>query len=250
MKTKAMLWLLLICAPLMAYQDNGFTLFTPTALSQGDAEVNINHRFSGAVDNDVWNTLFGMNAGANVGFGFRRNFIYQLEGKASYTRAKKRVELGASWRPTPVMFPIAAQIDAAWFSFEEPGIEERRNNFFVLASVQNRIGSERATLTLNGGYDAYYERFIGGVGLCAKLTPSFALVGEYYPVLDRDSAPLELQNHLGERDAFAFGIKLDTWGHQFLFSLSNSLQNHPATMSLGTDDSGDLHFGFNIQRRF
>ncbi|MDP2172835.1 MAG: DUF5777 family beta-barrel protein [Candidatus Cloacimonadaceae bacterium] len=250
MKTKILLLLFLCSAPLLAFQDNCFTLFTPSSLSKGETEVNINHRFYGAIDDDVWNSLFGINGGANVGIGFRNNIMYRIEAKASYTRSKNRVELGASWRPTPASAPVAGQIDIAWFSFKQSGMDERGNNFLVLVSAQNNIWAERGILTLNAGYDLYYERFISGVALHGKITDSVALIGEYYPVWDRNSAPAEMQTHLGERDAYAFGIKLDTYGHHFMFSVSNATQNHPATMSLGTDDSGDLYFGFNIQRRF
>jgi len=249
MKALALLSMFLILVPLAAYQDVGFTVFSPTSLSEKEAEISIFHRFQGPVDEDVWNSLFGLNTGANVSMGFRRNLISTLEAKASYTRTKKRVELGASWRPTAERSPVAAQVDAAWFSFTETGITKRRNNFLVIASARNNWMSERATLTINAGYDAYYERVVTAVALHAKINEDVAIVGEYYPVWDRGSAPPELQAHLGSKDAFAFGVKFGTWGHHFMFSLSNSWQNHPATMSLGTDES-DLYLGFNIQRRF
>ncbi len=249
MKALTILTMLLLLVPLTAYQDAGFTVFSPTSLGEGEGEISIYHRFQGPVDEDVWNSLFGLNAGANVSMGFRRNIINTLEAKASYTRTKKRVELGASWRPTSERSPVAAQVDLAWFSFSETGIEQRRNNFLVLASARNNYLSERATLTLNAGYDGYYERLITGLALHARLTEDIAIVGEYYPVWDRDSAAPALQARMGDKDAYALGVKFGTWGHHFMFSLSNSWQHHPATMSLGTDDS-DLYLGFNIQRRF
>jgi len=249
MKALLSLSILFLILPLAAYQDAGFTVFSPSALSEGETELSIFHRFQGPVDEDVWNTLFGLNSGANVSLGIRRSLPFRLEAKASYTRARKRVELGSSWRPTPETSPVAAQIDVAWFSFAETGVEERRNNFLVLASAQNRYQSRYATLTLNAGYDGYYERFISGAALQVKLGEETALVGEYYPVWDRNSAPPALKQYLGKRDSYAFGVKFGTWGHHFIFSLSNSWQSHPATMSLGTDDS-DLYLGFNIHRRF
>ena len=249
MKALACLALLMFLVPLAAYQDSGFTILSPTSLSQGEAEISIFHRFQGPVDADVWNSLFGLNAGANVSLGLRRNIWQNIEAKASYTRAKKRVELGASWMPTTFSSPVAVQLEAAWFSFAELGIEDRRNNFIYLISARNNLQNERGTLTLNAGYDGYYQRFISGAALHVKLNEDAALVGEYYPVWDRDSASPELKARMGKHDSWAAGFKYSTWGHNFLFSLSNSWQNHPATMSLGTDSS-DLFLGFNIQRRF
>lgn len=239
----------ILALPLAAYQDAGFTIFSPTALSEGEGELSIFHRFQGPVDEDVWNSLFGLNSGANVGLGYRRSFPHYLEAKASYTRAKKRVELGASWRPAPENSLVAAQLDVAWFSFAETGIEERRNNFFLLASAQNGYQSRYAVLTVNAGYDAYYERVFSGAALHLKLNEDIAVVGEYYPVWDRESAPPDLRARMGDHDAYAFGLKFGTWGHHFIFSLSNSWQSHPTTMSLGANSS-DLYLGFNIHRRF
>lgn len=249
MKAVLLAAMLCVALPLVAYQDAGFTVFSPSSLSSGESELSIFHRFQGAVDEDVWNTLFGLNAGANVALGYRRAFPYDLEAKASYTRSKKRVELGVSWSPSLENIPVDAQLDVAWFSFAELGIEERRNNFLALLSARNEYQSQHATLTLNLGYDGYYERFFSGAALHVKLSEDTALVGEYYPVWDRESAPPQLRARMGDRDAYAFGVKFGTWGHHFIISLSNSWQNHPATMSLGTNSS-DLFLGFNIQRRF
>ena len=179
----------------------------------------------------------------------RRAFVHNIEAKASYTRSKKRVELGASWRPTPENYPVEAQMDVAWFSFTELGLTERRNNFLLLLSARNGYQNKYAAFTLNLGYDGYYERVFSGAALHLKLNEDAAFVAEYWPVWDRDTAPPELRARMGKYDAYAFGIKVGTWGHHFIFSLSNSWQNHPATMSLGTD-SRDLFLGFNIQRRF
>ena len=243
------LLLFFVSIPLFAYQNSSFSLFTPSALSEKEMEISILHRFYGPVDEDVWNTLFGMNAGANVGLAFRRNLIYRIELKGSYSRAGKRMEFGTSWQPPLNTIPVDLQMDIAYFTFEQLGITARRKNFLFILSAQRTLYPEWVILTTNLGYDGYYERFINGYALHLNYLKNVSFIGEYYPVWDRDSASPELGRYIGKYDAYSFGFKYDTWGHHFIFSLGNGTQFHPATQSLGSQSSSDLHFGFNIQRR-
>jgi hypothetical protein len=240
---------LLALSPLLSFQYSSPSLATPTALSRGEAEIGVLHRFYGPVDEDVWNSLFGLNAGANTGFTLRRNILYNAELKAGYVSAVKRVEAGASWRPTPNGFPAAVQLDVAYADFRNPVTYKRVRNLLYLLSAQNNIHSERAIITLNAGYDGYFDRFVNGWGASLRILENLWLVGEYYPVWDRNSAAPKLRRYLGDRDVYVVGIKLDTYGHHFMFSLSNGEALDPASQSLGTDNS-DLRLGFVIQRRF
>ena len=249
-KVMIIILMLLISLQLFSYQDSSFSLFTPSALTKGEMEINIIHRFYGAVDEDVWDTFFGMNVGANVGLTFRRNFGHQLELKGSYTRSGKRLELGVSWQPSLAELPLLMQMDMSYTTFEQLGIEERRKNFLYVISIQSKIYEEWVVISTNLGYDGYYERFINGYALHVKYFRNLSLIGEYYPVWDRNSASASLEKYIGKYDTYSFGFKYDTWGHHFLFSLGNGTQIHPATQSLGSNNGSDLHFGFNIQRRF
>ena len=51
---KALLFAVLLCVvlPLAGYQDAGFTVFSPTSLASGEAEISIFHRFQGLLDSD------------------------------------------------------------------------------------------------------------------------------------------------------------------------------------------------------
>lgn len=249
-KLQVLIVLLIFSLPLFSYQDSSFSLFTPTALEEGGMELSVMHRFFGPVHSEVWDTFFGMNEGANVGLVFRRNIRYMAELKVGYTRVRKQLELGVSWQPPLEGLPVVMQIDVSYLDFERLGIDTRRRNFVYIISAQNRVYSERVILSTNLGYDAYHERFVNGYALHLKFIENTTFLGEYYPVWDRGSASTALKRHIGDYDAFSFGVKYDTWGHHFKFSLGNGTQFHPATQSLGTDNRSDLHFGFNIQRRF
>lgn len=105
---------------------------------------------------------------------------------------------------------------------------------------------------MNVGYDAYYEHNTLGLGIDINMknsiswltfTDNMSLLAEYYPQIDK------IDGISGENDSYAFGIKFQTFAHHFEILLTNSTNMDARTMALGTD-SEDLHFGFNINRKF
>jgi hypothetical protein len=233
---------------LNAYQNSSPSLITPTSLSPRESEITLAHRFYGPVNEKPLDTFFGMNAGANVSLSLRHNFWKTLEAKAGYTRSGKQYELGAAYRFTPNDFPVQAQLDYRYFSFIQSTDSKRHGNFLYLVSAQTNPLAERLIVTLNAGYDGYYERLVSGAGLQVLITEKLSLLGEYYPVWDRNSAADVLKQYIGKDDAFCIALKADTYGHHFIFSLGNASGMDPRIQSLGTDNR-DLHLGFNIQRR-
>jgi hypothetical protein len=240
---------------LWAYQDSSPNLATPTALEDMEGEFTLNHRFYGAVDNNVGDTFFGLNSGANVGVSYRQNFRYGLEANIGKLTAKNEFYAGISYRPAPKDFIVRAQVDLQYFSFDEPSQADRRSNMMLLISAQNKPLYDRLTLNLNIGYDAYYQRLINGLGLSIKLTDKASIIGEYYPVIDRTSANYDTRLYLGEDDVVVLGAKFDTYGHQFMFTLSNGEGMDTRHLSMGTNSPNsnpmaNVKFGFNLQRRF
>ncbi|MDD4310709.1 MAG: DUF5777 family beta-barrel protein [Candidatus Cloacimonetes bacterium] len=234
---------------LYGYQNSTFSLFTPTSLNANEGEIHLAHRFYGDVSNEPLDTFFGMNEGANVNIATRYNIIYGIEAKAGYTRASKQYDIGTSYKLSPAEFPLQAQIDLQYFSFVPTVLNERRDNFLYVLSAQSKPLYGVASIAMNAGFDGYYERLINGYGLQLKLSDRISVLGEYYPVWDRKSAAEQVKQYLGKNDAYSFGVKLNTYGHHFMFCLSNGWEFSPARQSMGTS-SQNLHFGFNIQRQF
>lgn len=240
--------LLMFSSLLQGYQNSAPSLITPTTLYPGEGEINLAHRFYGKLKDQPLDTFFGMDNGANVQVSARACVWKSLELKAGYTRNNKQYDLGIGYKLSPVDFPVLAQLDLKYFSFMQPGISSRRDNILYLASLQAQPWKDRLALTLNTGFDGYYERPVNGIGLLVNITENLSLIGEYYPVLDRNSAPERVKPYLGKHDAYCMAIKADTYGHHFIFSLGNSKGMDPRIQSLGAD-TRDLHLGFNIQRR-
>ncbi len=242
------LFILLFVVNLYSYQDNLIGLVTPAQLNNWEAEVSIQHRFRGAFDEEPLDTFFGMNRGANVALFYRQAFIRKLELKLGYIKDNNEYTADASWCFTPPEFPVQAQTNLEYFSYQDfINPEERHKNFLFLLAVQNKPLYDRLILNTNLGYDTEEERFVSGFGAGVKILQNLTYLFEYYPVWDRDSATGNLQFLIRKYDCFSTGIKLDTYGHHFMFVLGT---NEGMTLRQSTMGSylKDLKFGFNVQR--
>ncbi|MDP8211407.1 MAG: DUF5777 family beta-barrel protein [Candidatus Stygibacter australis] len=250
MRFKFIVVFLFIVSTLLAYDFSMINLINPSGLKAKEFEIMIRHRFYGDITDDPLNNFLGMDAGANVNLSARYQFYRKAEVKISYSRRKSEKIYGLAYRIDIEDFPVYGQFGIDYFSYEELSQPEpTRSNMFYYLSLQNEEILERFVTTLNTAYDGYNERFVLGLGFALELVDNISLLGEYYPVLDRDTADARLAQYIGAEDAYAFGIKLDTYAHQFIFLLSNSDDVGFRRVSFGVDKDSYLRLGFNIQRR-
>ena len=100
----------------------------------------------------------------------------------------------------------------------------------------------RLTPVVNLGYDTDRKRTGLGLGLDIAITPKYSLIGEYYPRLKKDGV------EDGQMfDSFAVGLKVQTYGHHFLFHVGNNTEIGTRKLMAGST-ANDLFFGFGIQR--
>ncbi|MCF7918498.1 MAG: DUF5777 family beta-barrel protein [Candidatus Cloacimonetes bacterium] len=250
MRFKLIIVLLFITSTLIAYDFSMINLINPSGLKAKQGELMIRHRFYGDITDEPLNNFLGMDAGANINLSARYQFYRKAEVLLSYSRRQSEKTCGLAYRLDIDDVPVYGQLGVNYFSYEELSQSETtRHNFFYYLSLQNEELFDRIVATLNAAYDGYNERFVPGFGFSVKLIDSVSLLGEYYPVLDRNSAGKELTQYIGEEDAFAIGLKFDTYGHQFTFLLSNTDDVGLRRVSLGADKDSYLKLGFNIQRR-
>lgn len=250
MKTFA-LWALLCLAigGLAAYQNHAIGLYTPSALEESQGEFNIGHRFYGAVNEDPIETFFGMNNGTNANVSYRHHLPLDLEAKLGYTSSLNQYEIGVAWLLPFQILSIQTQADVSLSWLDRPGTNDRTTDIGVYVSAQNEPLFKRLAFTVNAGYNTLYERIALGLGVNLKLLEKVSLLGEYYPLLDTAQGSQEAQTLVGSHSAFSFGIKIDTYNHNFIFSLGNADNFNPGRLALGSYNRNDLHFGFNIKRR-
>ena len=252
---KILLVILIIFSMLQAEDYSMLNLSSPTSLENRQICFSVRHRFYGDIGKEPLKTFFGMDAGANTLLSLRIQPYPNLEIKTSYIRLKKRKSIGLSYTLAPEKLPFLSQIDFEYFAFEESGLQdEKRSNLLGILSLRNRPIGERFTALTNIGYDAYYERPFLGIGALIHLLNGLGsfeqvdLILEYFPVLDRDSAGEKLADYIQPQNAAGIALKLDTYGHRFLLSLTNSSHFHAHRLTLGTADDAFWRFGFNIER--
>lgn len=236
----------LIAQVLFAFEPDMLNLSVPSQLEKTEMVFRIAHRFYGELTDEPLETFFGLDDGANVSLVLRYALFPRLELSTSYTRLLREYTIGASYAYY-VPRIVKTQLDVQFFDFQPVARGERRQNFFYNALVQTEPIARVIIPAINIGYDGYEERFGFGAGILLgfevdlTLLQKVSIIGEYYPVIDRDE-----EIH-GAYDSFAAGIKLETYGHHFMLMVGNSFQIGPRRMMLGAG-TNDLRFGFNVHR--
>jgi hypothetical protein len=239
---------ILVPKTVIAYERGTFNLESPTNLEKGQGEIKIRHRFYGEVSEEPFDTFFGMDLGANVGISLRYTVWSGLGLNISRVWNRKEGTFGASYAYSVPGTPLRSQIHAQVFSYEEfdfeKNAEERQNGIFSLLSLQSKPAFNRVTPAVNVGYDSDNQEFGAGLGLSIVVFEYLGLIqrinaiGEYFPTRS------ESEN---ER-SFAFGLRIETYGHHFDLILHNNSENGVRRLMSGAITDGGLRFGFNIKR--
>jgi hypothetical protein len=231
-----------------ALEKSMLSLKLPSRLEARQSQFFFQHRFYGKVDS--LDTFFGMSEGANAGLGFRVRLFENFEMAVSHVFSDNEYALVAGYAVNLPVLPLRAQVDAEIFTnkkyyFLQDGVELKRKRFAAFRlDLASRAILNRLTPVVNLGYDTELERTGLGFGLDAAINEKFSLIGEYYPRLKKDGP----DDDLGY-DSYAVGLKVQTYGHHFLFHVGNNIQIGTRRLMAGSA-SRELHFGFGIQRLF
>ena len=238
-------YVLLFVQLMSAFEPSALSLRVPSNLDQKSLVVDIRHRMYGVLTEDPFENFFGMDAGANISLGMRYALLPRLELKASYTTFEEEYRLGASYAHDLPQIYLKGQVDIEYFDFELAG--ERNRNFYYCLALQSFPLGGVFIPTVNVAYDGFNEKF--GLGFGADLgfdwyfgpIEHVSLIGEYYPILESEELITGAENY------FAAGLRLDTYGHHFMFQVSNGYEIGTRRMMLGAP-TNDIYLGFNIQR--
>ena len=233
----------------LAYEPGLINLKCPADLESGQGEIKIQHRFRGDITDDPLDSFFGIDSGANVGIGLRYTVWSRLELGISRLTNRKEIILGAGYGYARPGIPIRSQIDVQFFRYEEFDLEigalDKKKGVFALYSLQTEPIFDRITPVMNVAYDSKEEELGAGFGLAVNvfentgILQKVSVIGEYFPTTSKK-----------ENDkAFAFGIRIETYGHHFDLILGNSSELSERRLMTGTAADIDLSFGFNIRRR-
>ena len=245
---------LLVCMALlsegaMAFEAGQLSLDTPNVLKKGEGSFGIRHRFFGKADD--YEKFLGTDDGGNMYFSLKYAVIDNLLIGVEHTRDQSAYGFNIEYAKDFVKYG-SASIRLNTFTLDDFNFDSRQQSYFVNATYQTPNYLDHVRFTANAGYDAYYKHNTLGFGIDINMknniswltfTENISLLAEYYPQIDK------VDGVSGKKDAYAFGFKFQTFAHHFEIMLSNSSNMDARTMALGTD-SEDLHFGFNINRKF
>lgn len=233
---------------LLAYELGMLNLKGPADLESRQGEIRIQHRFSGDVTDDPLDNLFGADLGANVGLGLR----YAVSGfELSATRLRNMREyiLTIGYGHAFPGVPLRGQTDVHFFRYDDFGLGmggvDRESGVFGLLSLQTEPLHNKLTLAVNLGYDGKEEEFGAGFGFAITILErtgtlqKVSAVGEYFPTTNKDY----------NDQSFAFGLRLQTYDHDFDFVLGNNSNIGARHLMAGAMDRADVRLGFNIKRR-
>jgi hypothetical protein len=218
----------------------------PSGLSPGDLDVLFEHRFYGSALDAPLESLFGLAIGANVGFGARYMILAGLQAQATYTTGGQELDIGAGYGIRIPSLPVGLQVDAEIVSPQ--GAAGRGYGVFTDLAAQAGPLFDILTLDAIGGYDSYLNHLGAGLAARLDLSPSVALIGEFYPFfrLGGELHPEEL----GVSSVYSAGVLLTIGGHQFSLMAGNSFALGERRLMAGAYGFGALYLGFNIQRLF
>ncbi len=235
---------LFVSSAVYSLENDLLNLNVPTQMERNELAFIIRHRFYGDITDDPIGNHLGIDYGANVGLSVRYLMWNKLEFKGGYQVGHKEYTLGSSYAVEFDSLYLRSQIDIEYFDYTDFIIDEDVRNLFYLLSIQSDPLPKLISLALNVGYDAENSKIGLGFGIDIGFDFDFNyiqrihLIAEYFPLLEEEENLL---------NTFAFGIKAETFGHLFMFSVGNNTEIGSRRSMLGTS-SNILHFGFNIYR--
>jgi hypothetical protein len=243
------------------------SLPSPTMPARGTWEVKFTHRFNqsldqGGISNQI-HSLFGLDTNADVVFGLSYALRRDLQLSLMRSNTNDTLEGAAKFvvlqQAAKVPFSISLRGGADWRTEKNLG---DRTSLFAQAIVTHQFGRKAEIFAIptiatkagravsgNSSGALFKNAFNVPVGVVWMLKPALSVVAEIVPP-NRD-LPDSMNADLG----WALGIKRQIGGHWFEILVTNSqastADQYVTSTFQGTAlDSGDLHLGFNIERRF
>ena len=225
---------------------------TTQVLSPRGWEVRFTHRFSQAINDGDAHSLWGLDSSADIGLGLSYSpardwlvSIYRSDVLDNFEAAVKYVAIEQEG------FPLAASLRAGIDWRTERDLMHRRSVF--AQAILSRQFRQKAEIFLVPTYVTnavvFKHAFNVPIGFAWSIYPHLSLVGELIP--ENTDLPASVDSSFG----WSLGLKRAIGGHFFEVLLSNTRATHVdqyvSSILLGQGlEAGDVHLGFNIERRF
>jgi len=241
------------------------TMSSVTNLPRHNMNVTIMHTF-GLVSDGV-SELFGLDAPANIRFGFDYGITDRLSvgvGRSRYDKLfdfRTKANVLRQTRDDRIPVEIAVKADVGIMTLKN-GFDLTDRLSFLTAVLLARKFTESVSVQItpmfshfnsvfvipDGQDDVIREEndhFAVGLALRIGLGQRVALLAEYIPVVGKRSD--------GTRDELAVALNMETGGHVFQLFVKTSqwlTEQHVIARNSEQFLSGDFRFGFNVNRFF
>jgi hypothetical protein len=243
------------------------SLPSPNMPARGTWEVKFTHRFNQSLDqgglSDQVHSLFGLDTNADVVFGVSYALRRDLQVSVMRSNTNDTLEGAAKFvvlQQAPAV-PLSLSLRGGVDWRTEKDLGDDRTSLFAQAIVSRQLGkmevfllptiATKAGRAVSGNSSGalFKNAFNVPVGVAVLLRPGLSVVAELTP--PNQDLPDEMDADLG----WAIGIKRQIGGHWFEILLTNSqastADQYVTSTFQGTAlNSGDVHLGFNIERRF
>jgi hypothetical protein len=229
--------LLLACTAVLGYEPSLINCIQPADQLPSTLEATVEHRFSQAIGDPVTGTFFGV---ASVDLGVAARVWKGLELSTSYLTDANEVDLTGRYSQPVVKGLLDVGGEVQFFNFDTHVIGRASNDYY-LGAVALHPWSDKLYVTVQEGYDGFFLYSAPSASLLVKCFSSLDWIGEYTLGHDRFRGM--------RKDAWSTGLKLNTWGHQFKFIMSNTTAIGSRNTAAGATDN-KFRFGFSIERLF
>ena len=234
-------------------------------IPQNRLDFRVEHRFGLLKDGyyqffglDQATTFFGLEYGIKDWWMVGLNRSFTDKTVAGFTKLSLlRQSTGAKNTPVSLSFMLGTSVIGTKYS--DP---VRNNDFYSRVSYTTQVliarkfntnfSAQLSPVWIHRNIIPYStdanDLFALGIAARYKLTPTFSLNGEYYPVIN----PSAYQK-LTYDNSLSLGFDIETTGHVFQIVLSNStdmIEKNFIGETRGSWLKGDIHIGFNILRKF
>ena len=224
---------------------------TTLVLPRNRGAFGLTHRFNENLAKGSFGShadrLFGIDAGAVVGFEFRFGILRRVQAAAYRTTIDQTLQLHGKWDAFQQGEGLPVSVSAL-LSIE--GNDNFREDYApALGAVVGRTFGEWAAVYASpiwvhntGAFTETETRDTGFVGLGTRLRirPTIYLVGEVTP---------RVGGYESGEPEFAFGIEKRAGGHLFQLNFANNVSTTYRHLARG-GLSDSLFLGFNIARKF
>jgi len=247
--------------------DSLLSLPTSHIPSEGTWEIKFTHRFNQSLDagntSNRIHTLFGLDSNADVAIG--GSYAPRRDLQLSFLRsnANDDIELALKYvvlQQAPAI-PFSAALRAGGDWRTEQNLRDRTSGFaqvvlshqfgrkaeiFVIPTFATEAGR---VVSGNTSAAMFRHAFNVPIGGAIMIRPALSIVGEIIP--KNHDLPDDFHADMG----WAIGLKRAIGGHYFEVLVTNSNATHVDQYVTSTYQGaglvrGDLHLGFNIERRF